>query len=338
MRFPIYMQMLGERLSDALPRGASVHLDGHGLVRVDADVATAFVAQELEHLRSQTYDVRKVARKIRTFLNVSNEAHPGAEVIAYDSFDDTGEAAIVEQYGKDFPRVNTVKDRKRDTVFSLGISYGFTVQDLRAAAMAGTPLDTRRAMQARRGMEARMEKIGARGVAAKGKAGLINNSDVTVFGTALSWDMTTPALTIMRELHALSRAVNIASRETWQPNTMVLPPDAFAIASTVTFGSDSPRSALAAFLEVDPYIERVDQWQELDGAGASPGQDRILCYNDSPDVAELQNPVEYEEMPPEVRGMEFVVHGHMRTGGAVVRYPLAMLYADGTFNAADITA
>lgn len=329
------LRQLGELVLNALPTGSIVRVDGR-YRRLDAAVATAFIAQELEHLKSKTYDVTKVALRSRDFIPISNDAHPGVEVITYDQYDSFGEAAVVENYSKDFPRVDVDKLRFSDAVVSLGDSYGYNVQELRAIAMTGSRLNDARAMQARRGQEAKLDRIAALGLPKIGKTGFLNNANVDLFATALAWEMTTPAATIKRDLGAIVQNIVVNSDQVWAPDTLLLPTSAFAIASEVSFGTDNPKSVLAVFLEQSPYIKSIDQWTRLDGAGAG-GVDRIVAYLRDPMVLELEIPQEYEEMPPEVRGMEFLIHTHMRTGGTVIRYPMAVQYADGVFDAADIT-
>lgn len=333
----IATRMLGERLEQVLrAAGGYVRMDGGRMVRVDAAVATAFAARELEYVKAQTYDIKKVALQARTFIPVSTEAPPGSEFISYDQWDTFGEAEIADAYSKDSPRVDGEKRNVPTKVFGLRASYGFSVQDFRAIAMSGSRLDLARAMQARRAIENALEKIAAVGVAHKGTTGLANNANVPLFGTALAWDFTTPSATIYRQLNAIAAAVIVNSKQVERPDTLLMPTKAFQIASQVPFGNDAnPKSVLQAFLENSPYIRRVDQWVQLDGAGAG-GTDRLVCYRYDPSVVQIEISQDYEEFPPEIRGLMFLTECHLRTAGTVIRYPLAMEYADGTFDTSSI--
>ncbi|MCA9602205.1 MAG: DUF2184 domain-containing protein, partial [Myxococcales bacterium] len=206
------------------------------------------------------------------------------------------------------------------------------IQDLLAIAMTGSRLNEQRALQARRGMEVKLEKIVARGAPRKGKAGFVNHPAVTLFGTAFAWTMATPAAVIKRDLGALVQSIVLDSHQVERPDTLLLPPAAYAIASEVSFAPNNPTSVLEVFLRQSPYIRQIDQWIQLEGAGVG-GADRIVCYRRGADVAEIGIPLEYDEMPPEVRGLEFIVHAHMRVAGAIIRRPMAIRYADGTFDA-----
>lgn len=342
---------IGRRLANELMNERSigqVRIDGswcrigekirveYGARRLDADVATAFTARQLEHIKAQTYDIKKATLKARIFLPVSHEAHPGAQVISYDQWDSWGEAEVADTYSKDAPRVDAEKKNFPTKVAGLRISYGYDIQDLRAAAMSGSDLKGARAVQARRGMEAKFDRLAAKGDTKLGRTGFVNDANVPTFGgTAPNWAFSTPAQTMFRGLNALAAQVVVQSNQVESPDSILFPTKAFQILTGNTFGVDNEKTILRAWLENNPYgVRFADQWTELDGAGAG-GADRIVCYRRDPAVVEVEVPQEYEEFPPEMRGLEFLIQCHMRTAGTVIRYPKAMVYADGTFDVED---
>jgi len=323
-------------INDAAVRSiGQVRLDGRW-VRMDADVATAYVARQLEHVKAQTYDVKKAALKARIFLPVSFEAHPGAQVISYDQWDSWGEAEIADSYSKDAPRVDVEKKNFPTKVFGLRSSYGYDIQDLRAAMMSGSNIDEIRGMQARRSIEAKLDKIMAQGDVRIGRTGFVNDANVPTFaGTAPSWSFATPAQTMFRGLNAIAAQVVTQTNQVESPNSILFPTAAFQIVTGNTFGTDNPETILSAWLRNNPYgVRFADQWTELDGAGAGDA-DRIVCYTRDKRVAEVEISQDYEEFPPEMRGLEFLTQCHMRTAGTVFRYPKAAVYADGTFDVTD---
>lgn len=342
---------IGRRLANELSNDRSigqVRIDGswlrigdklrveYGARRFDADVATAFTARQLEHVKAQTYDVKKAALKARIFLPVSYEAHPGAQVISYDQWDAWGEAEVADTYSKDAPRVDAEKRNFPTKVAGLRISYGFDIQDLRAAAMSGSDLKAARAVQARRGMEAKFDRLAAKGHAALGRTGFVNDPNVPTFaGSAPNWSFATPAQTIFRGLNAIAAQIVVQSNQVESPDSILFPTKAFQIVTGNTFGIDNAETILSTWLRNNPYgVRFADQWTELDGAGAG-GADRIVCYRRAPEAVEVEVPQEYEEFPPEMRGLEFITQCHMRTAGTVIRYPKSMVYADGAFDVTD---
>lgn len=328
----IAMRLLSEARANEI---GQVRVDGKWM-RLDADVATAFTARQLEHVKSQTYDVKKLALKARIFLPVSHEAHPGSQVISYDQWDSWGEAEIMSDYSKPSPRVDVDKRNFGKAVFGLRASYGFSVQDFRAAAMSGSMLDTARAVAGRRAIEAKLDKIVAHGDTRIGRTGFVNDANVPTFaGTAPAWSFATPAQTIFRGLNAIASQVVTQSNQVEKPDTILFPTKAFQIVTGNTFGNETPETILSAWLRINAYgVRNADQWTELDGTGEA-GADRIVCYHRAPEVAEAEIPLEYMEHAPQLSGLVSVTECELRTAGTVIRYPKAMVYADGTFDIED---
>lgn len=322
-------KMIGEQLSEALKQGPRQF-------RMDAPVATAFAQRELEFVKSRTSDVQKVALKARTLIPVSHEAHPGAETIVVEAWDMLGEAEITDSYANDSPSVEAEKTRNPERVYGLRGHYYYTVQDLRAIAMAGSRLNIKRAMQARRSIEAALEKVAVKGSSALGKTGLANNSLVNTFGTSLDWDFSTPSKDVYRALNAVVAAAKQQQGDIesgMEVDTLLMPVGHYQIASQLPYSDVQDKSVLKAFLENQPYIKNVAQWNQLDqmGTGSTPSAPigRMVCYKRDPAVLELEIPQDYEEFPPEIRGMKYTVECHLRTAGTVIHYPLLVFYADG---------
>ena len=56
----------------------------------------------------------------------------------------------------------------------------------------------------------------------------------------------------------------------------------------------------------------------------------MVAYQRDPMVLQLEIPQEFEQFPPQARGLSFVVPCHARIGGVHMHYPLAVAYMDGT--------
>ena len=84
---------------------------------------------------------------------------------------------------------------------------------------------------------------------------------------------------------------------------------------------------LRSFLANNPYIRNIDQWYRLDGAGAG-GKNRGIVYKRDPMVLEGVVPLDFEQLPPQARNLEFVVPCQARCGGVKIYQPSAMRYVD----------
>ena len=60
-----------------------------GLFREDAG-ESVFFAQELQKVKAKTYDVKTPANNAMSIFPVTSEADPGADTVAFDSYDSVG--------------------------------------------------------------------------------------------------------------------------------------------------------------------------------------------------------------------------------------------------------
>lgn len=299
-------------------------------IRLDAG-ETAMLARQLEFVYARTYDVKYAELKARRFIPIDTSVDPGAEFFTYRQWDQFGMAKIIANYADDLPRVDVLAKEYPAPIKSLGVSYGYSIQDLRRSAMAGAQLDTKRALATRRANEQAVDDIAAFGNADAGLGGFTNNANVPLVAPDNApWSSATP-LEIIADMNKLADAIVAATLETFEPDTLLLDTASFGIINSTPMSStgDSDNTILQFFLKNTPYIRNVDQWGKLTDAGAA-GVTRLVCYKRDPEVLELVIPQEYEQFPPQARNLEFVIPTHSRIGGVSVRYPLAMAYMDGT--------
>lgn len=302
-----------------------------GETRFDA-ADTAIVFRKLESVKAQTYDVKYAEYKLRTFVPLATDVDPAADTIVYGQFDQFGMAKIIANYSMDLPRVDILAKEFRTPVKSLGASYGYSVMDVRRARLANVSFESKRALAARRAIEAAIDKIGAYGDDT-GLPGLLTNPNVAETslpnGTWISSNRT--AVQMLADLHALVDASVNAGSDVFIPDTIVLPPREFARIAQTFMSTDNTTTVLKAFLNENPYIKNVDFWHRLNEVPASGGGTRklVLCYTRSPEVMTLEIPQEFEQFPPQPKGLAFEVSCHARLGGVVIRYPVAVRYGTG---------
>jgi len=303
------------------------------MVKLDAQ-ETIFFVKALESVKSKTYDKKYPELKMRSLVPVSNEAGAGANTIKYFQYDMVGVAKVIESYAKDFPRVNVRKKEFRSPVKSMGDSYGYSIQDIREAQMTGASLEQRDANAARRAMLQKEDQIAAFGDAETGLLGLFNHPNIpeTILpadGTGASklWSSKTPDQ-IIRDMNLIVNSIVETTNGVEIPNTLLLPISLYTYIASTPRSANSDTTILDFFLKSNPFIQMVDQYHKLKGAGAA-ASDRMFCYKRDPDAVTLEIPVDFEQFPPQEEGMEFVVYCHERIGGVIMYYPLSASFADG---------
>jgi hypothetical protein len=286
-----------------------------------------FFARELEHVLSRTHDIVYPSFKARLFIPVNSEAGPGADSITYYQFDKVGMAKIIADYASDLPRANAFGEKFTSPVESIGISFGYSLQEVRSSAMANRSLPMMQADAARRGHEEAVDEIGAFGDATTGLTGFLNNANVPT-GSAVNggWAAAT-ADQIIEDLNEMVTSIIDATNSAESPNTIGLPVEMYTIINQRRIPGTEVTVA-KFFLQNSPWIRNIDHWYRLKGAGAG-ATDRMVCYDRNPTKLELQIPLEFETLPVQEKGLTFEVPTHSRIGGVTVYKPMSIAYRDG---------
>lgn len=308
------------------PEQIAALLEGKmGAERLDA-AATATLARQLEHVKAKTYDVKYGAFKARQFIPVDPDQDPAADTIVYHQWDQFGAAKLLANPSDDLPLVDVSVQEFRSPVRSLGAAYGYSIMDLRRAAKTGSNLDAKKAAAARRAVEARIDYLAAYGDAASGIPGFLTNPNVTTdAATTGTWSSAT-ALQMLQDLHDMAADAVDAGGDVFVPDTILLPSAEFAKAATTPMAADNTRTVLSTFIQENPWITNVDTWRRLDSVN---GVKLAVVYTRSPEVLTLNIPQEFEQLPPEAKGLGFEIPCHARMGGTTIHYPVAVRYITG---------
>lgn len=293
-----------------------------------------FFGRELEKVKSKTYDVLFPAYKALELIPLGEETDPGAETIRYESFEDVGIAQILASYADDVPRADVKGTETRSPVIPLASSYGYNLQEIRAAKMAGKPLVQRKANAAKRAIDYKQNLIAFFGDSATGVLGLVNNPNIQEYivpadGTASSklWTSKTADL-MLRDMNGVCNQIFDLTLGVHSATDLLLPLFHYTRASTTMMGTAAIETVLSFFLKTQPFCKNVTWLNELKGAGAT-STDRMIAYMKDPDVLTLEIPQPFEQLPVQEEGFEFVTYCHQRTAGVLIYYPLAICFGDG---------
>ena len=165
-----YDALLHSKIPAALVETPQMNFD-------DASDASVFFARELDYVKSQSYDVEYPEFTALKLFPVSSEINPGAETVTYYSYDKTGMAKIISSYSTDLPRADVKGKPTTAIIKSLGDSYGYSIQEMRASAMAGKSLDARKAESARYQIDYLNNKIAWNGDAETGLRGVLSKDN-----------------------------------------------------------------------------------------------------------------------------------------------------------------
>lgn len=309
----------------------------------DADDASVFFARELDHIKAQSYDVEYPELTALSLFPISAEADPGAETITYYTYDKTGLAKIIDNYSTDLPRADVNGKPSYATVKSIGDSYGYSAQEMRASRLAGKSLDVRKAESARYQIDSLTNKIAWAGDEESGLMGVLSakqNIPLYAIGAGkesakTSW-LEKNADEILMDVNGMQKQVAKVTKNVERPDTLCVPADVYMDISTRRI-PDTSTTVKAFLLEHAPYLKDIVSSAELDAdsvetnpyAAASEGAGVAFLFKNDPRKLSLENPMPFFQYPLQAHNLETVIPCEARTAGVIVYYPLSALIAVG---------
>ncbi len=319
------------------------------LPRYDSDEA-ATLARQLLFVQAKEVYQQFTALKATKFIPVDGSVPSGASAFTTPIYSQSGVAKIVTNYGNGFPSAEVKVQENISPVRSIGDSYHYTIQDIRAAAMAGQqPLDQRRATVARMVHDRKVERIAAWGDSVFGLPGFLTATStpagtpsagaVIVLNKSSSpaitggWESATPAQ-IYTDLVKIGAQVSTQSQGVFEGNTLLLPIAAYELLAQ-PYSTLNPTTILDAFLAGSTHIRNIEWWSmcdNLDEDATNPisnsTKTRGVVYQRDPMVLDLKIPQQFEQFAPQLVNMQFNIPCHSRIGGVPIYYPAAVCYVD----------
>lgn len=299
------------------------------------DAATnAFLLRQLEAIDAQTY-VKKYAKfKSRQFIPTQQGVSAGSRSYLYRMFDSLGEARVAGNAADDQPRANATGEEFTQVIKTIEAGYDYSLDEIEAAQMTGTNLDSMKAIGARRAMEEKIDKFLAVGSVAYGLKGLLSmdalvtdHPSVDAWGTLETYD----ADKILADILGAANTAVEATDEEFNEYRVVLPLALYNLIAQAKLGSVNDTSILKYVLATSPYIKDVQPWYRTENGQIEgvTGTHRLCAYPmNAPEVVAGLVPREVEFMAPQERNLALIVNGRSSCGGVVCRYPKAIAYCD----------
>lgn len=315
------------------PRGGLTvaRLDGLAMAcaqaRFDAN-ETVFFARQLEFIKTTIFRRLYAERSAFRMFPLSTDGGPGAGSITYRSTDRVGQAKIIAHYGRDLPRVDVTGRETTQPVRSIGASYGWSIQDVRAAAFAGRNLTGEKADAAVEAHNDETNRIAWAGDAEFGLPGLktttgIPTDTLPADGTAGSTKLSAKSAdNVIRDVNSPITEMLRVTRGIHAPNVVAFPAYVMADLNSRPRANVSDTSILSYLRQSWPQISFETSEDLTDFGGA--GIDAMMVYRRDPQVLQLGVPSPYEELPVQVHGLEFEIPTHSRVAGLFVYRPQAI--------------
>jgi len=304
--------------------------------RMDANESIYF-ARQLEFIKSQAYDVKRPALSALSLFPVDTSVPAGAETLTYRQYDTVGMAKVIANYADDLPRADVTAKEFTSRIRGIGISYGYSVQEIRASQMTGSSLDVKKMRAAQRGHDEKINQLAWVGDTVSGLPGFLSNSNVpgyiiptTGTGTSKLWVNKT-ADQILTDLNGITNSVITTTKGVHKPTEIWLPYAQYSLISSTPRSSTSDTTILDYFLSNSPSIQRVIPVNELASTanGGNAGTyDIMIAAENLADNYQLVIPMAFMQHAPQQKNLEFTVPCESRVGGVTIEYPLAFAKAD----------
>lgn len=301
-----------------------------------AEDASVFFARELDYVKAKSYDKQYPQFTAEQNFPISHEVNEGADTVTYYSYEKTGFAKIISNYAQDLPRADVKGHASTAMVKSIGASYGYSMQDMRASRMAGKSLDARRAESARYQIAKTSNEIAWAGNKEAGLMGVIskdNNVPVYTIPKGASqktgWADKTPD-EIIADITGMLAFMSDTTMGVEIPDTLMIPP-AVWISMTKKRLDGTASSVLKYVQDNFPEIT-FKQAPELDAksTGTNPyGLNVAFLFKNDPDKFTVEIPLPYYQYTAQPKGLEIEIPCEERTAGAIIYYPMSMLIATG---------
>lgn len=285
---------------------------------------------DLEAIDSRLYEAHKEELKARSIFNVKTDVPAGAETYSYDVITRSGAAKILAAGADDIPLVDTDMERHTEKIYSIAAAFRMSIQEIRQAQLAGRPIEPTKADTARKAIAEKENRLVWIGDEKHGIRGVTNATGIQTMsvannaaGTSTLWTDKT-GKEIVADIRKARSAINRLPGHT--ANTLVVTPD--AMEELEKEYNEYTNQTVLQYLRSQNWFSRIESTSDLEGQGTA-GADCFLVFDNSPSVVEMLVTMDIFRHPEEYKFPNYKIPLEERTGGAIVRYPMAIMRGDG---------
>lgn len=324
-----YAALMASNITPTLATTKQMHFDS-------VEDASIFFARELDYIKSKSYD--KIYPEFTALNNfpITHEVPEGAETMTYYSYEKTGMAVIISNYATDLPRADVKGKPTTAMIKSIGDSYGYSIQEMRASRLAGKSLDTRKADSARYAIDRKTNEIAFAGDKEHNLMGMLSTGNNIPLYTLATVESKTAwkdksAAEILADINGMFAYQSKLTHDVERADTLAIPPAQYIDISTRQI-PNTGYTVKKFLLENAPYLKEIISAPELAAGSVATnpyGSDVAMLYTNSADKFSLEIPMAFYQYPLQNRNLEVIVPCEERVAGIILYYPLSALIAAG---------
>jgi hypothetical protein len=314
------------------------------LAKLDAADAI-FFGRELESVMARVWEARRPPLSAFEYFPITSEADPADVAIIWYEMDSIGEAKIIAAGSHDLPRIDVFMRENVGTIRQIGDKFAYTTQDIRAAQKSGKPLSTMQASAAMRATNLRMNTIAWFGDQAAQLPGFMTAANVSRVVPAAAaaapngtgWNSAsgkTPDEIITDANNLINASISV-SNGVETIDTVLMAPDEYAYIATVPRSGTSDTTILEFLRRVHPGVtfaavaELADVLATRLPVQAGAAANMAVAFRRSDEVLRFEIPLQFTQLAPQPRDLEFEVPCEAKCGGLLVHLPLAIATMQG---------
>ena len=262
-------------------------------------------------------------------IQLNTNINEGATEYSFVEKGNTGRAEIVADGATDLPFADIEGRNNLRTIKTVGVAVRYSRQDVRTARMQGLfDMAAEKAGAAREAHDRTLNDLIRSGDAAAGLDGVVNQPGIIIQPAITgNWQSAT-APQIVADVTAAINTIMNGTDAVEVPNTVLFDVASYTRISTLQNSVASDITALDYLKKAFPMIQRWDWEPGLKDVSATGGAS-MLVYRNDPMRMRAVVPMMMQAVPPEQKGLSFILNFETRFGGVMTPKPKSVLRLDG---------
>lgn len=306
---------------DAEQAKITAHLEQMGVDKADA--AGIWTVKQLTETLKRNYEKEYPYNSVVNIFPVSNEIPSHAKYFEYPEFDGVGIAKIIADYSDDLPLVDAFMTEKQGKVFRFGNAFLVSVDEIKAGAATGQPLQARKQALAFEAHDNVLDKLVWQGSTPHGITSVFNAPNVNqIAANASGW---TDAKNAVDDITSMIDSVEIATQGISHVTDIILPASARRVmqglvaGTTISYGELFTRNNPGLTIR---YLQFLDNY---DGAG---GKAALAFEKDTLNLS-IEIPEATNVLPSQPKDLHFKYPVTSKSTGLVIYRPLTVSVLKG---------
>jgi hypothetical protein len=303
------------------------------------DDGVAFYISQLAGLESKIYEAKYANINFAELVPIKGDIPEWADTWEYLSYDAVTLGKFIGSSADDLPKVQFSANKSIVPIGYAGVSYDYSLDELRKSQQMRMPIDSTKAKVAFRGSQEHSQRVAYFGDAARNMTGLFNNANVALDNSVINW-ATATGQEIIDDMNGLGIKVWTDSANVHVPNVWVIDSTRFAQISSQRMDAGTDTTVLEFFLKNNVYTSLtgatprvVPRLQltaaELAANGVSNGsKDRMMAYEMNEENLSMANPIPFRPLPPQPQGLNVYVPCEYKLSGVEFRFVFSAAYRD----------